>query len=140
MKIARKKAPRNVDDYIAGFPPSVQPVLERVRNTIRRAVSGADETISYGIPAFKMRGRYVIYFAGWKEHYSIYPSTDRVLATFKDDLAAYELSGKGTIRFPLSSRVPARLIAGIARVRAEEVAERERTRKVAPKKSSARRR
>ena len=66
----------------------------------------------------------MIYFAGWKEHYSVYPSTSRVVAAFKSDLASYELSNKGTIRFPLSDTVPVKLIEGIARIRAKEVAEK----------------
>ena len=56
--------PRNIDEYIAGFPRAVQAVLERVRNTIRKAVPDAEETISYRIPTFKLHGRYVLYFAG----------------------------------------------------------------------------
>jgi uncharacterized protein YdhG (YjbR/CyaY superfamily) len=137
---ASRTPSRSIDEYIANFPPAVQRVLARVRATIRKALPETDESISYGVPTYKLRGRPVIYFAGWKEHYAVYPSTNRVVAAFAADLAGYELSGKGTIRFPLSSPVPARLIAGIAKVRAEEVAERERNRKAAPKKRSTRRR
>ncbi len=114
--------PRNIDEYIAGFPRAVRAVLERVRNTIRKAVPDAEETISYRIPTFKLHGRYVLYFAAWQRHYSLYPSTDRLIAAFKDDLAPYEVSGKGTIRFPLSEPVPVKLIQGIAKFRAKEVA------------------
>ena len=96
-------------------------MLERVRSTIRQAMPGAEEAISYRIQAFKLRGRCVLYFAGWKQHYSLYPSKDRLVAAFKDDLAPYEVNGKGTIRFPLSEPVPVRLIAGIAKFRAKEV-------------------
>ena len=88
--------------------------------------------ISYQIPAYKLHGRPVLYFAGWKQHYSLYPSTAHLVAAFKDDLAPYEIS-KGTIRFPLSEPVPVRLIGGIAKFRAKEVAEREKA-KAAPKK------
>ena len=77
------------------------------------------------MPTFKLNGRYVLYFAGWKQHYSLYPSTDRLVAAFKDDLAPYEVSGKGTIRFPLSEPVPVKLITGIAKFRAKEVKQRE---------------
>jgi uncharacterized protein YdhG (YjbR/CyaY superfamily) len=122
-----------VDDYIASQPEAVQRVLARVRSAIRKAVPGAEEMISYKIPTYKLHGRPVIYFAGWKQHYSLYPSTDRVLAAFKDDLAPYEVN-KGTIRFPLSAPVPVKLIEGIAKVRAKEVAEREKAKAAAPKK------
>jgi uncharacterized protein YdhG (YjbR/CyaY superfamily) len=117
---------KDVDKYIAGFPRPVQTVLNQVRSIIRTAVPGADEAISYGIPAVNVNGRYVVYFAGWKQHYSLYPVNDRLVAAFKDDLAPYELSGKGTIRFPLGEPVPEKLIAAIAKFRAKEVAEREK--------------
>jgi uncharacterized protein YdhG (YjbR/CyaY superfamily) len=80
--------------------------------------------ISYEIPAYKVRGGAVIFFAGWKQHYSLYPAMGALVAAFKDDLAPYEIS-KGTIRFPLSGRVPVGLIGRIAKFRAREVARRE---------------
>jgi uncharacterized protein YdhG (YjbR/CyaY superfamily) len=76
--------------------------------------------ISYGIPAYRLEGRVAIYFAGWKSHYSIYPANARLVAAFKDDLAPYEVNNKGTIRFPLSEPVPVRLIARLAKFRAQE--------------------
>jgi uncharacterized protein YdhG (YjbR/CyaY superfamily) len=124
MKTAKTPPPGNIDEYIAGFPPDVRSALERVRRTIRRAVPGAEETISYRIPTYRLNGRSVIYFAGWKQHYSLYPSTDRLVAMLKEDLAPYEVNDKGTIRFPLSKPVPVKLIADIAKFRAKEVAER----------------
>ena len=128
------RTPRNIDEYIADFPPAVQIVLKRVRSAIRKAVPNAEEAISYRIPAYKLHGRYVIYFAGWKRHYSLYPSTARLVAAFKDDLAPYEVNDKGTIRFPLSEPVPVKLIEGIAKFRAKEVAERDKAKVAAPKK------
>jgi uncharacterized protein YdhG (YjbR/CyaY superfamily) len=113
---------KNVAAYIAGFPRPVRAVLTRVRSIIRKAVPGADEMISYQMPAYKLHGRTVLYFAAWKEHYSVYPSNTRLVAAFKKELAGYELS-KGTIRFPLSEPVPVKLIEGIAKFRAKEVAE-----------------
>jgi uncharacterized protein YdhG (YjbR/CyaY superfamily) len=74
----------------------------------------------------------VIYFAGWRQHYSLYPSTDRLVAAFKDHLARYEVS-KGTIRFPLFEPVPVKLIEAVAKFRAKEVAGRQKA-KAAPKK------
>jgi uncharacterized protein YdhG (YjbR/CyaY superfamily) len=123
----------SVDQYIASQPRAAQRVLKRVRSTIRKAVPGAEEAISYKIPTYKLRGRPVLYFAGWKSHYSLYPATSRVVAAFKDDLAPYEVR-TGTIRFPLSESVPVKLIGRIAKFRAKEVAERETAQAVAPKK------
>ena len=119
----------SVDEYIAAQPEAVQSTLERVRTTIRKAVPGAEEAISYQIPAYKLHGGRVIYFAAWKRHYSLYPATERLLAAFQDKLAPYEIS-KGTIRFPLSEPVPVRLIGRIVKFRANEVAEA----KAAPKR------
>ena len=116
---------KSVDEYIASQPEATQGVLERVRRTIRKALPGAEEVISYQIPAYKLNGRTIIYFAGWRQHYSVYPSTDRLVARFKKDLARYEVS-KGTIRFPLSEAVPVKLIEAVARFRGKEVAEREK--------------
>src|SRR4029453_6577700 len=103
---------KSVDEYIATQPENVQAVLQRVRGTIRKAVPRAEEVISYQIPAYKISGSAVLYFAGWKQHYSLYPASDRLVKAFKGDLAPYKVS-KGTIRFPLNEPVPAKLIAGI---------------------------
>jgi uncharacterized protein YdhG (YjbR/CyaY superfamily) len=123
----------SVDDYIVSQPEAVQRVLKRVRSIIRKAVPAAEEMISYGIPAYKLRGRPVIYFAGWSQHYSLYPSSDRLASAFKAALAPYQIS-KGTIRFPLSAPVPMRLIEGIVKFRAHEVSERATARTAARKR------
>ena len=125
--------PETVAAYIARFPRAVQAALRRVRSSIRHAVPAAEEVISYQIPAFKLHGKPVLYFAAWKEHYSIYPSNTRLVAAFKDELAKYERS-KGTIRFPLSDPVPVKLIERIAKFRAKEVADGEKARAAARRK------
>ena len=78
--------------------------------------------IAYQIPAYKLPGGTVLFFAGSKQYYSLYPATAPLIAAFKEDLAGYEVS-KGTIRFPLSEPVPAKLIERIAKFRAKEIAE-----------------
>lgn len=112
---------QSVDEYIAAQPEAARCVLEQVRQTIRKVLPGAEEVISYQIPAFRLPGGTVIYFAGWKKHYSLYPATGTLVAAFEKELARYELS-KGTIRFPLAEPVPVELIAEIAKHRATEVA------------------
>jgi uncharacterized protein YdhG (YjbR/CyaY superfamily) len=113
---------KSVDEYIASQPEAAQDMLGRVRRAIRKAVPEAEEVISYQIPAYRAHGRVVIYFAGWKRHYSLYPVTDSLVAAFADELSPYKIS-KGTIRFPLSEDVPVKLIEDIARFRAKEAAE-----------------
>jgi uncharacterized protein YdhG (YjbR/CyaY superfamily) len=111
---------KSVDEYIATKPEDVQPILQRVRGILRKALRGADEVISYQIPAYKLNGTAVLYFAGWTQHYSLYPATATLVAAFKKDVAPYELS-KGTIRFPLAEPVPVELIERLAKFRANEV-------------------
>lgn len=112
---------KSVDEYIASQPQAVQGLLQRVRSTIRKAVPGAEEVISYHMPTYKLHGRAMLYFAAGKQHYSVYAATDQLIAAFQDDLASYEIS-KGTIRFPFSKPVPVKLIERIAKFRAKETA------------------
>src|SRR5450755_2565959 len=128
-----KTSVKSVDEYIALQPEAAQGALKRVRSTIRKAVPGAEEVISYNIPTYKLHGGPVLYFAGWRQHYSLYPATGRVIAAFKDELAAYEIR-KSTVRFPLSAPVPVKLIERIAQFRAKEVGEREKANAAMPKK------
>jgi len=120
--------PSTVTAYIEAQPRSAQATLQRVRRVLRQALPGAREVISYGIPAYELQGRRVVYFAGWKQHYSLYPVTARLIAAFGDALAPYEYNGKGTLRLPLDEPVPARLLARIAKFRLKEEAERRRIR------------
>jgi uncharacterized protein YdhG (YjbR/CyaY superfamily) len=124
---------KSVDEYIASQPEAVQGVLERVRSTIRKAVPQAEEVISYKIPTYKLQGGPVVYFAGWKQHVSLYPVTATVVAAFKDEIAPY-LVKKATVRFSLAQPVPVKLIGRIAKFRAKEVAAREKA-KEAPSKN-----
>jgi uncharacterized protein YdhG (YjbR/CyaY superfamily) len=108
-----------VDEYIASFPPEVQEALQAVRGALRKAAPGTDETISYGIPTLTLDGQYVVYFAGWKRHVSLYPipGDDPVLAS---EMAPY-VAGKGTLRFPLNKPIPLdlveRVVEGLLRQR-----------------------
>src|SRR5579872_881000 len=124
---------RSVDEYIAARPEAVRGILERVRSTIRRAVPGAQEVISYNMPTYLLNGERLLYFAVWKQHYSLYAATQQVVAAFQDELASYEID-RGTIRFSLSEPVPAKLLGRIAKFRAKEIAQREKAKGPAPKK------
>jgi uncharacterized protein YdhG (YjbR/CyaY superfamily) len=123
---------KSVDEYLASQPEAVRSILGRVRGAIRKAVPEAEEVISYQIPAYKLQSGPVLYFAGWKRHYSLYPASGPIIAAFKDELASYEID-KGTIRFPLSQPVPVKLIGRIAKLRAKEVAGRENAKAARPK-------
>ncbi|MDQ2909197.1 MAG: DUF1801 domain-containing protein [Candidatus Eremiobacteraeota bacterium] len=107
-----------------------------MRSTIREAMPQAEEVISYRIPAYTLHGVPVLYFAGWKRHFSLYPATAGIVAEFKDELAPYEVS-KGTIRFPLAQPVPANLVERIAKFRVAEVAARDNARPTHERGASA---
>jgi uncharacterized protein YdhG (YjbR/CyaY superfamily) len=109
----------SVDDYIDAQPDHVRGVLNKVRSIIRKALPKAEELISYQIPLYTLDGERVLFFAGWKQHYSLYPAGERLVGAFKGELAPYEIR-KGTIRFPLSEPVPVKLIERIAKFRAKE--------------------
>lgn len=104
----KKTAPIDIDEYMSGFPKDVQKILQKVRATIRKAAPKAEETISYGIPTFKLNGQYLIYFAAYKKHFAIYPVPGGD-AEFKEEIAPYQ-AGKGTLQFPLDGPIPLTLI------------------------------
>jgi len=112
---AGQKAPKNIDEYIAGFPPEIQEILQKIRLTIRKAAPKAEEAISYMIPTFKLNGN-LVHFAAYKNHIGFYPAP-RGIEAFKEELAPYE-GGKGTVRFPLDKPIPYALISKIVKFRA----------------------
>ena len=108
----KSKQPTTIDEYIAGFPPDVQPLLEKVRAAIRKAAPHATEAISYQMPTFKLQGN-LIHFAGYNHHIGLYPGS-RPIEVFKDELSKYKTS-KGTVRLPLDKPIPAGLIGKITK-------------------------
>jgi len=108
-----------VEEYIGSFPDGVQEVLRTVEATIRAAAPAAEESLSYQMVAFKLDGAPLLYCAAWKQHYSLYPATEALVAAFRDDLAPYRVE-KSTIRFPYTQPVPVTLIAALTAFRAAE--------------------
>jgi uncharacterized protein YdhG (YjbR/CyaY superfamily) len=113
----RKSGFQSIDEYIAGFPPDIQKLLETVRATIKAAAPGAEERISYQMPAFALNGN-LVYFAALKGHIGFYPTSSGV-AAFKDELAGYR-STPGAVRFPIDQPLPLDLITRIVRFRVAE--------------------
>jgi uncharacterized protein YdhG (YjbR/CyaY superfamily) len=118
---ANQTAPKNMDEYIAGFPPDIQEKLEKIRATIRKAAPDAEEAIKYMIPTFVLKGN-LVHFAAFKNHIGFYPAPKGIEA-FKDELAGYE-GGKGTIQFPLDKPIPYALIGKIVKFRVKDNLER----------------
>jgi uncharacterized protein YdhG (YjbR/CyaY superfamily) len=104
----------DIDSYIKCFPEETQKILEKLRATIRKAAPDAKETISYGIPSFTYHGS-LVHFAAYEKHIGFYPGAEGVVS-FKEELAVYE-GGKGTVRFPISSKIPFPLISRIVKFR-----------------------
>ena len=115
--MARAKA-NNVDEHIADFPEETQVLLEKIRSTIKKAIPKAEEVISYAIPCFKQDGGYIIYFAGFKSHVSIYPvpKGDEV---FNKTVTEYR-TGKGTLQFQLDRKLPLSFITKVVKYRLVE--------------------
>ena len=109
---ANQKKPNTIDEYIAGFPRDVQPLLEKVRAAIRKAAPDAEEAIKYMMPTYVLKGN-LIHFAGYNHHIGLYPGS-RPVEVFQDELAKYETS-KGTVRLPLDKPIPVGLIGKITK-------------------------
>ena len=109
--------PQNIDQYIATFPEPTKLLLRQVRENIMKAAPGAEEAISYQMPAFKLHGM-LVYFAGYKNHIGFYPGAE-VIGVFKKELLAFKCS-KGTIQFPLDKPLPLVLISKIVKLRVRQ--------------------
>jgi uncharacterized protein YdhG (YjbR/CyaY superfamily) len=112
-----KNPPKTIDEYIAGFPPDVQDILQKIRLTIHQAAPEAQEAISYQMPTFKLNGN-LVHFAAFKKHIGFYP-VPSVIEAFKDELSAYH-QGKGSVQFPLDQPIPYDLIRRIVQFRVQE--------------------
>ena len=119
-------APASVEEYLAGVPEGSRTALETLRKTIKAAAPEATETISYQMPAFKDEGRFLVSFAAFKDHCSLFPASEAVVEACGEELKPY-LSGKGTIRFQADEPLAPALVTKIVHTRlAENAAHRRR--------------
>ncbi|MGB5025120.1 MAG: DUF1801 domain-containing protein [Saprospiraceae bacterium] len=109
---------KTVDEYIASFPKSTQEILKKIRKTVKTKASGAIEVINYGMPAYKLNGKPLVYFGGYKNHIGFY-ATPSGHASFQKELANYK-QGKGSVQFPLDQIIPYDLIGQMVEFRVEE--------------------
>jgi len=119
-----KKQFKTIDEYIKTFPNDVQAILEKMRQTIRKAAPEAVETISYQMPTFKLNGRGLVYFAGFKNHVGFYPIPSGI-AAFEKELSPYK-QGKGSVQFPMDKPVPYDLVRKIVIFRMKQNLESKR--------------
>ncbi len=108
----------SVDEYISAFPNEVQEKLEEIRKIAHEIAPNADEKISYGVPTITLNGKYLVYFAGYKKHISIYPITDTIENSV-DGISKYR-TGKGTLQFPIDVPLPLTVIRKIIQALANE--------------------
>lgn len=113
---------KNIDEYIAAFPPEIQKKMKQIRSLIKKLIPKVEESISYQIPTFKINGKHVVYFAAYKNFISVYPAP-RENPEFKKELSQYE-GGKGTVQFPHDQPIPLDLVKRIIQFRAAQTAEK----------------
>ncbi len=123
--------PHPVDDYMEGVSPRLRPLLGLVRRTIRAAAPGAEEVISYRMPAIRQDG-IVVYYAAFSDHCSLFVGSAHTRAKFAKELASF-VGGKGTVRFTPDHPLPMGLLTRIVKARIAENAERRRSRGGAPR-------
>lgn len=110
---------KDIDTYISDFPEHRQKILNKIRETIKKAAPEALESISYGMPTFKLKGKNLVHFAAFKNHYSLFP-TPSPITKFDKDLKNYR-SSKGTVQFQNDQNIPYELISKITKFRVEEM-------------------
>lgn len=106
-----------IDQYIAGFPEETRALLGQMRTTILNAAPGAEETISYGMPTFRLNG-VLVHFAGYKHHIGFYPAPSAI-SEFMKELSVFK-SSKGAVQFPIDHKLPIALITRIVKFRVRE--------------------
>jgi uncharacterized protein YdhG (YjbR/CyaY superfamily) len=133
MTMLATAKPLNIDQYISGFPEPVCEMLHQMRTIIGKAAPGAEEVISYGMPAFRTDGA-LVYFAAFRNHIGFYPTSSGI-RSFTDDLKPYKTS-KGAVQFPFDRPLPKALITKIVKFRVKENKEKVMMKKAAQKPKS----
>jgi uncharacterized protein YdhG (YjbR/CyaY superfamily) len=118
MALAKRK-PRTIDEYLTQVQADQRTVLEKLRQAILAVAPGAEECISYGIPAFRLNGCSLVFFGAWANHCALYPGSSATLKKFRNELRDFQVS-KGTIRFSTGKPLPAALVRKLVKARITE--------------------
>ena len=116
----RNSKPKTIDEYLAGVNASHRDILGKLRQTIHDVAPNAEECISYGIPAFRLNGRALVFFGAWANHCAFYPGNSATLKKFRRDLKRFQIS-KGTIRFSPDNSLPVALVKKLVKVRIAQI-------------------
>jgi uncharacterized protein YdhG (YjbR/CyaY superfamily) len=119
MTLAKRK-PRAIDEYLANVKPDQRAVLGKLRRAIHAVAPGVEECISYGIPAFRLNGRALVFFGAWTNHCAFYPGSSVTLNEFRDDLEDFQTS-KGGIRFSPDKPLPVALVKRLVKTRMADI-------------------
>ena len=115
-----RRRPKTIDQYLADVKADQRSALEKLRRAIRAAAPSAEETISYGIPAFRLNGRALVFFGAWAKHCAFYPGSSATSKKFPSDLKRFQIS-KGTIRFSPESPLPVALVKKLVKMRMAQI-------------------
>src|SRR5262252_8178328 len=115
-----KRKPSAIDEYLADVKPDQRTVLERLRQAIHAVAPGVEECISYGIPAFRLDGRSLVFFGAWTNHCAFYPGSSTTLKKFRKDLKGFQIA-KGTIRFSPEKPLPVALVKKLVHSRIQNI-------------------
>jgi uncharacterized protein YdhG (YjbR/CyaY superfamily) len=119
MPLAKQK-PQTIDEYLATAKPDQRRTLAKLRKTIHAVAPKVEECISYGIPAFRLNGRSLVFFGAWANHCALYPGSSVTLKKFGNDLKGFQTS-KGTIRFSPDKPLPLALVKKLVKARMSEI-------------------
>jgi uncharacterized protein YdhG (YjbR/CyaY superfamily) len=114
-----KQKPTSIDEYLTQVQPDQRVALQKLRRTIHAVMPGAEECISYGIPAFRLNGRSLVFLGAWADHCALYPGSSATLKKFRNELRDFQIS-KGTIRFSVGKPLPAALVRKLVKARIAE--------------------
>jgi uncharacterized protein YdhG (YjbR/CyaY superfamily) len=118
-----KPKPGTIDHYLAGVKPDQRIALEKLRRAIRATATNAEECISYGIPAFRLSGRALVFFGAWANHCAFYPGSSATLKKFRSDLKGFQIS-KGTMRFSPDKPLPVALVKRLVKARMAQIGDK----------------
>ena len=126
--MGRNSKAKTIDEYLTGVKPDQRSALQKLRRAIRAAAPSAQECISYGMPAFRVDGRALVYFAAWANHCALYPGSSTTLRKFRDELKGFEIS-KGTVRFSHDKPLPISVVRKLIKARVAETKNRGSTKR-----------